>query len=281
MNRYALRKQPEKDFIQYPSVTQITGQIDKGEGLLQWAVNMAVDYIKETDDLGHALEINLRDQYFAIKEYVLNNARAAWKNKRDQTADIGTELHDIIEKYIKHSIKVKNALWLDNDQIRSHLKDRSPELIQMFMQFLLWTKKNVKRFIESEKPVCCTEKCYGGTADMIFQNFNNEIVLCDLKTKNALYGDDKFQVAAYKFARESMQGKYDVLFYGKKTTYEYKPIKIDRIAILKIARDYLDLEYKDYTKEYDFSIRSFLSLLSFFYMSKQRRLNNYRAKQRG
>lgn len=282
--RYAIKSPNDKDYIEYPSVTQLTGQIDKGESLLQWAVNQAVDYIEN-----QGIEIEF------TPDKIFKEARFAWKNSRDNSADIGAELHNIIEVYIKRAISKNNPLWLDKVAIREFIKDWGEWYIIPFMQFYIWVRDNVKQFIESEKPVVHTNLCYGGTADFIFKNKQNETVLCDLKTKNTLYGDDKYQLSAYKLARQNMKGIYDVLFYGVKSTYEYKGIKIKRIAVLKIARDYFgfnitnkktkagceSLEYKDYTKDYKYAIISFNTLLTYFYTAKKRRLkNNKRAEVR-
>jgi hypothetical protein len=275
VNRYAIKSPETGDFVEYPSVTQITGQTTKGDGLLYWAAGQAVKYIEQNYNMSYDLYENSDNL-----DKVLKAAKSEWKNMRDATADIGTELHNIVEIYIKRAIKENNPLWLDKGDIRSFIKDFNHNLLVPFMQFYLWVRDNVKQFLESEKPVVHVYDCYGGTCDIIFINFKDETVLCDLKTKNALYGDDKFQLSAYKNARENMQGNYSVLFYGVKSDYSYEPIKIDRIAILKIARDFFDLEYKDYTKDYKYAIIAFRSLLDFFFVSAKRRLNCRRAKER-
>lgn len=239
--------------IEYTSPTQVLGLLSTGDALIYWAVNLALKH----------------------------NDKNAWKTKRDQTADVGSELHNLIETYINIQLKHKN----NADTIKILLKDSNYNLKQMFYQFYNWQKKNVKEFLESESQVLHELLCYAGTVDFIYKDFDNNICLIDLKTSNAIYDKAKFQISAYKEARESMQSKKYVI-NGNNNGREYQkillntPRKIDKIGILKISRDFFDLEYIDYTKNHVLQFEAFLGLLKYYYCSAKRRLNNHRAKSR-
>jgi hypothetical protein len=230
--------------VEYVSPSEVLGLLGKGDALLFWASKLALQHGKVD----------------------------AFKTVRENTADIGSELHNTIETYI--NIKLKQH----TPDFSVLLKDKSDIHNQMFNQFLVWEKNTVKTWLESENQVVHQELCYAGTLDMIFVDKDDNIVLCDLKTKNELYNDERFQIAAYKYARESMFGKYKIHCQANGQDWikekNYGAIKIDKICILKIARDFFDLEYKDFTKGCERAFKSFCSLLDFYYLSADRRLKN-------
>lgn len=270
MSRYRAKQiGVDKDYIDYVSPTQVLGMLSKGDGLIQWACNLCVE----------------------------KNDRFAWKAKRDNTADIGSQLHRYIECFINLKLKKKYDEkdffnWLRYDETVSN------NLEQMFYQFYNWQKKNVKQFLESEKPVIHRNLAYGGTVDFLYKEFDDKIYLCDLKTANSIYDTHQIQVVAYKYARENMikieydnfgykcnelPTKYQIEFNqdGNSWTkiFEYPIIKIDHCCVLKISRDYFDLEFK-IIKDVENKMKAFECLLGYYYCSAKRQLNNFRARER-
>lgn len=249
--------------IAYPSPSIINGLLDK-PNLVNWKIEHALKAYKKQ------LEVGIIDTKSCVK---------ASDQVRDATANIGSELHNLIETFI--NIKLKGGTV----DMRILTKDFDPRLVQMFNQFYVWQRRNVKRFIASESPVVHEFLCYAGTLDMIYEDFHGHIWVVDLKTGNAVYPEMARQVAAYKAARESMEGTYKVEFnqrdasWVKKFTYD--KIKIDKIGILNICRDIFELRLYDYTKKYDHAMKAFEGLLTFYYADKQRRgMNNNRAIKR-
>jgi len=232
----------------FPSVTTILGQLSKGDSLMQWAV----------------------DKSFEVGD------RLGWKNYRTKTADLGSELHALIEAHINARL---NENSLDIEIIRKQFNEAA---IPMYMQFLVWEKNNVKKWIESEQPIFHFCKGFAGTCDMIFEDINGEIVLCDLKTSNDIYKEAELQVSAYLAARESMVGGFKVTFSDGKSSWNkelfYKGIKISKCAVLMISRDFFDLKYK-VIKDHEMKYESFLGLVKYYYYSAKRRVKNQITKE--
>jgi hypothetical protein len=281
-NQYAIKKIGfDDDYITYPSPTSILGMLSKGDALIQWAVNQAVEYIKI--DYKKYITENKNELYIDIfnLDKLLNESKIAWKQTRDNTADIGSELHKLVETFI--NIIIKYGFNYETAQFLEHIEKKDYKLKQMFYQFYNWQMENVKQYIVSEQYVCHNELCYAGTLDFIYKGFDNKIYCVDLKTSNGVYPEHEIQVVAYKTARESMFGKYDKLSVVKNNSWndliEYDNIIIDKCVILHIPQKdfYLDFKIID---DIGNKQKSFEALLSFYYISKKRRLNNFRAKER-
>jgi len=258
----------------YPSVTGILGQLSKGDALLQWAANQAVGYIEENSYKKLSSD-NTGNVYTADQE-TLDLAKTAFKDYREKTADLGSELHSLIEIHINAQLNEKEL----NDDL---LKDQfDPRVWPMYLQFKVWEKNNVSRWLESEKPVFSYVEGFAGTCDMIFEDMNGNIVLCDLKTSNSIYKEAELQVSAYKAARQFMKGGYNIGFSDGKATWNkeifYHEIKIDKCAVLNISRDYFDLKYK-VVKDPDTLYEAFLGLVKYYYYSAKRRVKNQITKE--
>lgn len=272
MSRYTINNK------EYVSSTEITGIPDKSSWLKQWAVDRAVEYIKKNSE--YMTEYIPKD-FFEVKKEIIEQSRYAHKQVLNATADIGIEAHSLVETFINIQLKGEEC------RIGLLLKNvNSINLRQMFYQFFVWQKKNVKRWIESEQTVVHEELCFAGTVDFIYEDYNGQIWLVDLKTKNKLYNDEKMQIASYKEARESMRASKYIVYNNRngkewETVINNIPIKIDRIGILKIARDFFEpVEITDYTKDCEKQFEAFKGLLTYYYTSAQRRLNNERAINR-
>ena len=275
MVRYEIMKVGvDKDFIQYTSPSVILGQLSRGDFLLYWATGEAIKYIKERcyDDCG--------DGYVSVSEKTLEKSKNAWKNKRDKTADIGTELHDLVEAYI--NMKLHKADQKQFDKFKEKLQNRKNNVRDMFYQFLVWSKDNVKKYIESEQHVVHKSLCYAGKLDFGYLGKDSKTYCVDLKTSNAIYSNHEIQVVSYKYARETMDGEYVIKSsFGKlyDKTLKLNKIKYDKCAILNISRDYFYLDFK-VVKDEHYKQESFKALLLYYYVSAKRKINNIRAKER-
>jgi hypothetical protein len=264
--------------IAYPSVTSVLGIKDKGEAIIQWAVNCAVDTMQE------ALKIDTEKAF--IWSDIKEESKTAWKTTRDNTADIGTAFHDLVESFIKMKMNHYTESFIEQEEmeakyIKNIQKYQPYNLKQMFLQFYLWQDKNVRRYHRSEQTIVHEGYCYAGTEDIVYEDYDGNVWLIDLKTKNALYGGEAEQVAAYMLAMNNMQtGAYKVKSRYGEYVVNHKEIKINKCGVLMIARDYLDLKFVDYSAKYKSRLNAFLKLLDFYYADKKRRLkNNKRVKE--
>jgi hypothetical protein len=266
------------DGIGNPGVTTVLGIKDKGNALIQWAVNCAVDYLEDKLSFHSDVTKQPHEITVIIPKDELTIAKTAWKTQRDNTADIGTTMHDLVEQFVKMKIAEKNT---DGLFLKSIAKYQDYNLKQMFYQFYNWQKKHVKRFLRSEQTIVHEEYWYAGTADIVYEDHKGNIWLIDLKTKNALYGGEAEQVAAYMLAMNNMKSReYNVKSRYGEYQVKHEAIRINKCGVLMIARDYFDLQFVDYTDKYKSRLNAFLRLLDFYYADKKRRLkNNPRVKE--
>jgi hypothetical protein len=198
------------DGIEYPSVTTITGQLDKSAGLLPWAVGCAMDFIR------------LHRKEYKDIESLLLDAEKRYREVSQEALDIGSEVHYLIERYIQHDKDV--------------LKDVRDEVMQGVIAFFEWEKENNVEWIESEIPVFNNNWGYAGKFDAIAK-VNNKVYVIDFKTSKRIYPEAWLQVAAYKEARESMYKTYEVIDHnGDCFTKSYNEIEVDGVGILRLDK---------------------------------------------
>jgi hypothetical protein len=89
-------------------VTSILGVVAK-PALIQWAANMACDYIEES-----CQDIDWSDPEH--RQALLNAARKAHAKKRDKAADDGTDLHALIEDYVNEWAMVEDIRFIAAEQ---------------------------------------------------------------------------------------------------------------------------------------------------------------------
>jgi len=247
MRKYTFNK------AEYPSVTSIIGLLDKSDALIPWAVNCAVTYIDQN-----------KEQDFEI---LLQNARNEWRTIRDTAADIGKEVHNLIEQYIKQQIAgIKpKPVHHDNDKV-----------VHGFLAFLEWEKENVDCWTMAEKPIFSEKYGYAGTLDAVVKLKTGLLYVIDFKSSKGFYDGFAKQIAAYRSAILECSGK-NVHIVGPYGEYniEYPIINnIDGMGILRLDKLTGEPEWKDYSKQYERKLQSFLELLEFYYADKKRRLKN-------
>lgn len=218
------------DGIEYPSVTTVIGILGKGDAFLGWAVKCAVEYIRTAAASGN-LDLAL----------VLNNALHEWKNTRDEAADIGSECHQLIHKYIKFGRDVTGQL--------------RPEVENGFLAFLDWEKGNAVKWIQTELQVVSRVHGFAGTLDAICE-IGGKKYLIDFKSSKAFYDGFDMQLAAYQVAAAEM---------GHDT---------EGCGILRLDKETGLPEWKDYSEKQEQAKGAFLALLKFYYLQKNRRLKN-------
>ena len=157
-----------------PRVTGILNIIEK-QGLRTWAMNMALDYMKEnigTDIPFHEL---------------LENARLAHEEKRDIAADYGTEAHALLQQ-----------LCIDPD---TAVPDKFVPVVSAWEE---WLDNSGLSILDTETSLYyhdTTSKdapiSFAGTADLIAMDKDGTPVICDYKTGARLYPEAALQMAAY------------------------------------------------------------------------------------
>lgn len=215
---------------EYPSVTTIIGILGKGDALLQWAVNCAINYI----------DANTQEGEFLLSE-ILASAKVEWKGLRNEAADIGTEIHNLIHKYIRFG---KDATG-----------EMRPEVQNGFLAFLEWEKSHSVKWIQTEMEVFSRAHGFAGTLDAIC-SFEGKKYLIDFKSSKGFYDGYDMQLSAYRIAAAEM---------GHQT---------EGCGILRLDKVTGDNEWKDYSDKQDRAGNAFLALVKYYYLSADRRLKN-------
>ena len=249
---------------EYPSVTTILDVLDKSQALIPWALNCFESKILETNGLSKTdngvIEISTDDISKAKKEY---------KDVSQTALDIGTQIHDLIEQYLKTG--------------KDPFKELKDEVTNGFLAFLEWEKDNIESWIESEAVTVNETWGYAGTLDAIAKMKDGRVMVIDFKSSKGFYSGYDMQIASYRYARETMNGEYKIaLPYPPFKTYKkvYLPMKIDGMGVLRLDKVTGLPEWKDYSKVYERKLETFKTLTKFYYLNADRRLKgNMLAKQ--
>lgn len=233
----------ELNGVQYPSVTTITGMLEK-PALLGWAANCAVDHVTENLDFIKSPLSNVHEV-----EAVLAAARKAYAQKRDKAADAGTMVHDAIEAYIK------------GEEYLEILANEDPDVqqnaINGFQAFLSWEQKNHVEWLESEVQIFCTSVGYAGRFDAIAL-INGHRYLIDFKTSKGIWPEFSWQLCAYRQGYNEM----------------YPEKRVDNMAVLHLDKATAEPTFKPIEAEIDRMTALFNNLAGAYYLLANRSLKN-------
>ena len=213
----------EIDGVEYPSVTTITGILDK-PALVQWAANCAIDYVAENLDRIKAGNVH-------EGEAVLMEARSAHRTVKDEAAGNGTMVHKAIEQYINHE---PYELLTDEAKIA-------------FSAFLSWEDKNHVIWEKTECQVCSINHGYAGRFDAI-ATINGHRYLVDFKTSKGIWDEYRYQLCAYMQAyNETEADKIEniaILHLDKETGEPtFKPIEKDIERMTELFNSLCEVYY--------------------------------------
>lgn len=173
-------------------VTTILKVIAK-PALINWAANMAVDYIQNEIKGKTAIELDLFDNNRKSWDDIFNEARKAHYQTRDKAGNIGTIVHKHCEN------------WINGDPVITAI----PQELKMVDNFVGWAKENKVKFLQSERQVYSEKYWFCGTYDFLCE-IDGKIWLGDIKTSSGIYPDMFFQTAGYQICEEEMgQTKID------------------------------------------------------------------------
>lgn len=144
------------------------------------------------------------------------NAMGLYKHTKyevflNTAADIGTAVHEAIEKYLGENI---------SPDIDNYPQDIKFRISCAFNSFLSWwdiIKKTKYKIILQEYALVC--KYFGGTLDMLIE-INGKVYIVDFKTSNHSSYKHFLQLAAYRYMLEENGYKVDgciILLLDKKT----------------------------------------------------------------
>lgn len=186
-HRYRLKK--EKTYL--PSVTSITGIIDKSRALIPWAVNLDFNYL-----------IDKIESYKEVDKHVLLEFIEESKNqhniKKEEAADFGSQIHKFAEEFGKYKLGLNECPEIN--------KDWAEEVKNGVSSFIDWVSNNNIEFIDCEKFVYSKEYGYIGLTDALVK-IDGKLYLIDYKSSSGIYNEMLYQVSAYANAYEEENGK--------------------------------------------------------------------------
>lgn len=193
----------ELDGKRLHGVTTVLGVIAKPM-LIGWAAKQTAEWIRENATTYHEQPLGNEIKHgWVVWESDLQEAVKAHTKKKEAGGAKGTDLHSIVEGYVKNCIVAGgHAFPIMLGQ------DTNPG----FHQFVKWACDNSVQFLASEKRVYNDDPdlWYAGTADFTCIIKGKRLV-GDLKTMKKLWDRQPFlQTAAYLMALERMgEDKFD------------------------------------------------------------------------
>jgi hypothetical protein len=169
-------------------VTTYIGIKDKSRALSIWQQQITADFL-----------FDLLKRKVKINEEKIVEAIIQCDIQREEAVDIGKEVHEWCEKYIRYELKQKGFDSIPD--IPSF-----PEAVTGVNNFLQWEKEHKVKFISTERIVYSLEHDFIGLEDVEFIADN---LYCDgdFKVSNGLYNSIRLQTAAYAYARMEEGGK--------------------------------------------------------------------------
>lgn len=188
-------------------VTTILGAT-LAKDLMQWAVDCAVQYLKE--------------KLPEITEGDLNDAGLEYTRRRDSGGSTGTEAHALVENYLK-GVEVDHTI-------------ATSEARQAFLAFRDWYEMVQPTVINVEEVIFSEAGDYAGTYDCLLR-IDGKVYLCDLKTTNpsrkapkGVYAENFVQLGAYALAHEE-QRQYEEAHGGTDL------VIIDDLMVISAKKD--------------------------------------------
>jgi len=148
-----------KDGQRVPGVTTIIGRFKESGALIAWAYNRGKEGLELYDS-------------------------------RDKAAELGSIVHELVEKFIKNEYPLFSTLGLSDNDIKS--------VKSAFQAFEEWFESNKFEIVEQEIHLVSEQHKYGGTPDAIARDGKGRLVLLDWKTSNGVYQDFLYQLGAYR-----------------------------------------------------------------------------------
>lgn len=206
--------------------------------LIQWAANMACDYISHNSD--NVLSGDLSHIGFQVKNETLAEARYAHRNIKQNAAKTGTDLHAELERYVKHVMASNDFTGpLDMDK--------------KIIPFVEWAQANVKKFIWSEAH-CYSERLWvGGISDAGAELKDGRLAVIDFKSSKEAYPGQFLQDAGY-----AIQIEENGLFSQDGNHSKVLDKKIDALIVVpfgaKIVEPVIKNNVEDFKKGFEAAV---------------------------
>lgn len=197
------------------------GWVNKGNAKSGW--------VSKAERLAHAIPYFLKIKSLTDDEYLnlLDEAYAAHSKKLDSSAKAGTDMHEVMESYVKRCIETNEGKPINE-------KSSDPKL-----QILIdWACHKVKRFLWSEVHCFSKDLWLGGISDCGFEDNAGKIAILDFKSSKDVYLSQFWQCVGYAIQLEENGGYTS---NGEKVITLEKPI--DYVAVLPFGMEKPEVQY--------------------------------------
>jgi hypothetical protein len=214
-------------------VTSVLQVIAK-PALIYWSANKAAEYVDKYLEVGQVIDE-------LTKKKLVDGAKTAHRTLKEDAGNIGTMLHELIEKFIKGE-KYQEPV---NDMLK-----------KSFEQFKSWVKDNEVEFKSSERKVVSLKYGFCGTLDATAV-IKGKNVIVDIKTSSGIWDEYWLQTAAYKEALQE----------------EFPDLPVDHTIIIRCGKDGA-FEIKE-MNNFEQNLQGFLGALALHRCLKQLKFQNY------
>lgn len=205
-------------------------------GLTYWASGLACEkfgwinkgnaekgWVPKEVRLGSALKRRAEICGLQDEEYLalLDEAYMAHTKTLKSSAKAGTDMHEVMERYVKFCIEKYEG--------KPTLVNTDNEKLNIFMA---WAIGNVKKFLWSETHCYSREMWLGGISDCGFEDREGKIAILDFKSSKEAYLSQFWQCIGYAIQLEENGGFTPD---GQKVLTLDKPI--DYVAVLPFGMD--------------------------------------------
>lgn len=199
------------------------GWINKGNAKTGW--------IPKAKRLANAIEYRLRISKLSDDEYLslLDEAYAKHAEKLKSSASDGTDMHSIMEEYVKKCM-------IENSGVPIQMLEIDPN--SKLKILVDWAMKNVKKFLWSEVNCYSRKLWLGGISDVGYEDMEGKIAILDFKSSKDVYLSQFWQCIGYAIQLEE-NGGFDK--DGNKTLTLDKPV--DYVAVLPFGMEKPEVQY--------------------------------------
>lgn len=134
---------------------------------------------------------------------LVDSAYEAHSKKLDSSAKAGTDMHEVMENYVKHCINKNDGKPDINYKLLTIGNQEDKQKLQILID---WSIQKVKRFIWSEAN-CYSEKLWlGGISDCGFEDNDGKYGILDFKSSKEVYLSQFWQCVGYAIQLEENGG---------------------------------------------------------------------------
>ncbi len=158
---------------------------------------------------------------------LLDDAYAAHSKKLTSSAKSGTDMHAVMEAYVKDCIETNNGVPI-------RLSTEDPKLAI----FCHWAVSNVKKFLWSEAHCYSRELWLGGISDVGYEDHEGKIAILDFKSSKDVYLSQLWQCVGY-----AIQIEENGLFTPEGGLIMKLGRPIDYVAVLPFGMDKPEVKF--------------------------------------